>query len=112
MFNVDLWRSSDGVSAAGCCSGADRLSVMSVTEAPAEAAPATDVREAVHAVCQRARVAARVLATTPAGSKDAALLAVADALEAATDRIVEANVTDLERGRRDGLADGLLDRLR
>jgi glutamate-5-semialdehyde dehydrogenase len=85
---------------------------MSVTEVPADAAPATDVREAVHAVCRRARAAARVLATVPTGTKDAALLAVADALDDATDRIVEANAADLERGRRDGLAEGLLDRLR
>jgi glutamate-5-semialdehyde dehydrogenase len=85
---------------------------MSVTEAPAEAAPATDVREAVHGICRHARAAARVLATVPAGTKDAALLAVADALQAATERIVEANATDLARGRRDGLAEGLLDRLR
>ena len=84
---------------------------MSVTEAPAEAAPATDVREAVHAVCRRARAAARVLATVPTSTKDDALLAVADALEATADRIVGANAADLERGRRDGLAEGLLDRL-
>src|SRR3954447_15010355 len=85
---------------------------MSVTEAPAEAAPTTDVRQAVHVVCRQARVAARALATVPTGAKDAALLAVADALEAASERIVEANARALESGRGDGLAEGLLDRLR
>src|SRR5918912_767037 len=85
---------------------------MSVTEASAEAVPTTDVRDAVHAVCRRARTAARALATAPTGTKDTALRAVADALEAATDRVVAANAGDLERGRREGLAEGLLDRLR
>jgi glutamate-5-semialdehyde dehydrogenase len=88
---------------------------MSVTlPARAAAGPAADedVREAVHAVCRRAREAARALATASTGTKNTALLAVADALEAATGRIVEANADDLGRGRRDGLAEGLLDRLR
>jgi glutamate-5-semialdehyde dehydrogenase len=66
----------------------------------------------VHAVCLRARDAARELATSSGAAKTAALLAVADALEAATDRIVTANAEDLHRGRRDGLAESLLDRLR
>ena len=81
---------------------------MSVTEAPAGAG----VREAVHAVCRRARVAARALATASTGDKNAALFVVADALEGATGRIVAANAEDLDRGAREGLADGLLDRLR
>jgi glutamate-5-semialdehyde dehydrogenase len=84
---------------------------MSVT-LPAQAPAAADVREAVHETCRRAREAARALATASTGTKNAALQAVADALAAATDRIVEANAGDLERGRRDGLAEGLLDRLR
>ena len=82
---------------------------MSVT-LPAQAP--VDVRGAVHETCRRAREAARSLATASTGTKNAALLAVADALEAATERIVQANADDLERGRADGLAEGLLDRLR
>src|SRR3954451_23741352 len=90
---------------------------MSVTDAVPDRLPAQppgpdEVREAVRAVCRRARAAAVELATASSGVKSAALLAVADALEAATEPIVEANATDLERGRRDGLAEGLLDRLR
>ncbi len=85
---------------------------MTVTDAPRDATAPAGVREAVHAVCRQARTAARALATTPTGTKNTALHAVADALEAATDRIVEANAADLERGRREGLAEPLLDRLR
>jgi glutamate-5-semialdehyde dehydrogenase len=86
---------------------------MSITDAARPDAPAGDaVREAVRDVCRRAREAARELATASGATKTAALLAVADALEAATDRIVAANAEDLDRGRRDGLAESLLDRLR
>jgi glutamate-5-semialdehyde dehydrogenase len=70
------------------------------------------VREAVWEVCRRARVASRLLARLTRDRKDAALLAVAVALEGATGRIVAANEDDLERGRREGLSAGLLDRLR
>src|SRR3954470_20819731 len=86
---------------------------MSITDAVRSDAPAGDaVREAVHAVCLRAREAARELATASGAAKTAALLAVAGALEAASDRILAANAEDLDRGRRDGLAESLLDRLR
>jgi glutamate-5-semialdehyde dehydrogenase len=57
-------------------------------------------------------VAARRLATAPRATKDAALLAVADALDAATERIVAANGEDLARGAREGLPANLADRLR
>ena len=85
--------------------------VASVVDPTAGAVPSDDVRGAVLEVCRRARAAARVLATLTRDRKDAALVAVADALVAATDRIVAANAADLERGRRDGLRTGLLDRL-
>jgi glutamate-5-semialdehyde dehydrogenase len=89
---------------------------MSITDAVRPGAPSGDagdaVREAVHAVCLRAREAARELATASGATKTAALLAVADALEAQAGRIVTANAEDLDRGRRDGLAESLLDRLR
>jgi len=70
------------------------------------------VRDAVLDVCRRAREAARVLATAHRATKDEALLAVADALVTATDRIVAANAEDLARGEREGLAVPLRDRLR
>ncbi|MFN8097107.1 MAG: glutamate-5-semialdehyde dehydrogenase [Dermatophilaceae bacterium] len=59
----------------------------------------------------RARVAARELALMSRAEKDAALRALADALDAATDRIVAANATDLQRGRGSGMSESLLDRL-
>ncbi len=45
------------------------------------------------------------------GSKDAALLAIADALEAAEDTLRAANHLDMEAGRASGLEPALLDRL-
>ncbi|HKH19293.1 MAG TPA: glutamate-5-semialdehyde dehydrogenase, partial [Solirubrobacteraceae bacterium] len=44
-------------------------------------------------------------------TKDRALLAVADALEARTPEILEANARDLEAGRESGLSAALMDRL-
>lgn len=66
----------------------------------------------VLARCRAAREAARQLVTASRAAKDCALLAIADDLVAATDRIVAANAEDLARGERDGLGSGLLDRLR
>src|SRR5690606_26549743 len=43
--------------------------------------------------------------------KDAALRAIADAIEAATSQVVAANEEDLERGRASGMPQSLLDRL-
>ena len=62
-------------------------------------------------ICSAARAASRRLAMLTDGTKDAALLAIADALEARTAEILEANARDLEAGREAGLADALLDRL-
>ncbi len=91
---------------------------MSVSGTRATGAPevretASDpVREAVLEVCRRARQASRALASAPTATKDAALLAIAEALPEAADRIVAANAEDLDRGERAGLKPGLLDRLR
>ncbi len=73
--------------------------------------PSDAVREAVLDAARRARVAARVLATATRATKDAALLALADALVDATDEIVAANADDVRRGRASGTSEGLLDRL-
>ncbi|WP_147796069.1 glutamate-5-semialdehyde dehydrogenase [Cellulomonas sp. Y8] len=76
------------------------------------AAPsADDVTAQVLAVARRAKEASRALAVATRGTKDAALHALADALVAHADAIVAANAEDLERGRADGISDGLLDRL-
>jgi glutamate-5-semialdehyde dehydrogenase len=66
----------------------------------------------VTASCLAARAAARDLAVLPTAVKDAALHAIADALEARTPEILEANARDMEAGRESGLSPALLDRLR
>ena len=53
-------------------------------------------------LCASAQRASRVLAALGSGVKDAALRAMADALEASTDEIVAANAIDLEAGRETG----------
>ena len=53
----------------------------------------------------------RGLAATSSAVKDAALLAMAAALEARTPEILEANARDLEAGREGGLSSALMDRL-
>jgi glutamate-5-semialdehyde dehydrogenase len=62
--------------------------------------------------CVSARRAARTLATLDRAAKDAALHAIADALEARTREILEANGRDMEAGQESGLSAALLDRLR
>jgi glutamate-5-semialdehyde dehydrogenase len=71
-----------------------------------------DVRETVLAACRRARTASRAIGPLTRGDKDVLLQAMAEALVAATDDIVDANAVDLEQGASRGLSTGLLDRLR
>jgi glutamate-5-semialdehyde dehydrogenase len=66
-----------------------------------------DVRDAA----TRAGVAATELAPLSRAQKDAALQAMADALDDATDTVLAANQRDVSAGRAAGLADGLVDRL-
>jgi glutamate-5-semialdehyde dehydrogenase len=66
---------------------------------------------AVPEICARARDAARALATVDGGTRDAALEAIADAVEERTQEILEANGRDMEAGREAQLDAGLLDRL-
>jgi glutamate-5-semialdehyde dehydrogenase len=73
---------------------------------------ADDVSAAVFAVARRSKAAATILATTPRAAKDAALHAIADALEANADDVLRANAVDVERGRADGVTEAFLDRLR
>jgi glutamate-5-semialdehyde dehydrogenase len=82
------------------------------TTAPDPVAVADDVVGYVHGLARRAREAARVLALLSRADKDAALMAMADAVRADTDAIVAANAEDLQRGRDHGMAAAMLDRLR
>ncbi|MCD0452876.1 glutamate-5-semialdehyde dehydrogenase [Actinocorallia sp. API 0066] len=68
-------------------------------------------RDRVLEVAARGRAAAADLAPLPRGVKDAALLAVADALTARAAEILAANKIDVERAREGGTAEYMLDRL-
>jgi glutamate-5-semialdehyde dehydrogenase len=67
--------------------------------------------ESVADICATAKRASRTLATLGADVKNAALLAIADALIERTPEILEANARDLDAGRDAGLGAALLDRL-
>ncbi|PSL39680.1 glutamate-5-semialdehyde dehydrogenase [Labedella gwakjiensis] len=67
----------------------------------------TSLLERFHA----ARAASIALATTTGLERSTALLAIADAIDARTDDIVDANGLDLANGRENGLSTALLDRL-
>ncbi len=60
---------------------------------------------------REAKAAARRLSTLSTETKNAALNALAAALESHAGEILAANATDLERNRADGLSDAVLDRL-
>lgn len=60
---------------------------------------------------KRAKAAERVLQSAKSGVKTQALFALADALEANADVIIEANEKDLQNGRDNGMSTALLDRL-
>ncbi|WP_091860748.1 glutamate-5-semialdehyde dehydrogenase [Bosea robiniae] len=60
---------------------------------------------------RRARAAARKVALSPAGQRNAALLAMADALRARTSRILAANAQDLADGKAASLSASFMDRL-
>ena len=59
-----------------------------------------------------AKKASAALARANTLQKNAALLAIADALVANADAIVAANLVDLETGKNEGISEGLLDRLK
>jgi glutamate-5-semialdehyde dehydrogenase len=80
------------------------------TTAPPVAATGTGARS-VAELCLAARDASRTLAALPTGTKDAALHAIADALETRAGEILAANARDMEAGRANGLDAALLDRL-
>ena len=65
----------------------------------------------VSEVCREARLASRALASTPTAVKDAALAAIAAALEERMEEILQANALDMEAGRQAEIGEALLDRL-
>lgn len=79
-------------------------SVVKQTEIP-------DIKQYMVAVGERARAAARVMAGAPTGAKNAALMAIAEAVERSADALLQANARDLDAGRQGALDAALLDRL-
>src|SRR5688572_3808601 len=67
--------------------------------------------ETVTAICERASIASGKVATLTSATKDAALEAMADALEGAAERLQEANRLDVDAARAGGTSDTLVDRL-
>lgn len=63
-------------------------------------------------ICADAKEASRKLARLDSATRDAALEAIAAALEARVDEIVEANAADLKAGEEAQLSSALLDRLK
>jgi glutamate-5-semialdehyde dehydrogenase len=83
---------------------------MSKTNTATQAA-ASNVAQYMLSVGQRARDAAHTMAQASTVAKDAALLAIADSIEAQEKALLEANQLDLDAGRKNGLDSALLDRL-
>ncbi len=71
----------------------------------------SSVHDQMVAMGKQARIASRTMAAVGTAEKNAALLAIADAIDAARDAIANANARDLEAGRENGLDAALLDRL-
>ena len=71
----------------------------------------SDVAAYMAEVGRRARAAGRALARAETGAKNAALLAMADAIDAAAETLKAENAKDLDAGRKNGLDAAMLDRL-
>ncbi len=73
--------------------------------------PLDDVVAYMQAVGQDARIASRVAARATTADKNAALLAIAETIEARSAELAQANSEDLAAARQQSLAGALLDRL-
>lgn len=71
----------------------------------------TDIKTYMQTLGRNARQASRAVGAAGTGSKNLALQATADALQAARDTIASANQQDLNAGRDNGLDEAMLDRL-
>ncbi len=70
-----------------------------------------DVKAYMATIGQQARAASRAIGKAGTGTKNTALLAMADAIENSRDKLIAANQIDLESGKKNGLEPALLDRL-
>lgn len=71
----------------------------------------SDATAVVRGLAERAREAAADLSLLPRSVKDAALQAMADALQSRTDEILAANARDIDRARENGTSEAMIDRL-
>lgn len=71
----------------------------------------TDIKTHMQALGQRARAASPLVASADTDRKNAALLAMAEAIAARGETLAQANAMDLEAGRSKGLSGAMLDRL-
>ncbi|WP_438951270.1 glutamate-5-semialdehyde dehydrogenase [Porticoccus sp.] len=70
-----------------------------------------DLKSYMQQLGQQARTASRVIAATSTEAKNAALLAIAKALDANRSSVLKANALDIQKGRDNNLDAALLDRL-
>ncbi len=70
-----------------------------------------DIKSTMLELGRRARAAARVMARAETAAKNAALHAMADAIEKGVAGLIAANAKDLDAGRKSGLDAAMLDRL-
>lgn len=70
-----------------------------------------NVKEYMQTLGEQAREAAVVMSRADTAAKNAALLAIADAIDAAADTLKTENARDLQAGKANGLDAALLDRL-
>ncbi len=102
---------SDGSDAAGpATQGAATATATAGAAVPTRRAE-VPLAPRVRKVGEMARAASRVLAQATRSAKDAALLAMADALVDGTERILMANWQDVQRSRASGAPEGIVDRL-
>jgi glutamate-5-semialdehyde dehydrogenase len=70
-----------------------------------------DVQSYMHGIGRAARTASREMARAETRAKDAALLAIADAVEREAKRLLDANAEDVAQARAKGLEEAMIDRL-
>jgi len=71
----------------------------------------SEIASLVEEQARRAKVAARALATVGSSTKDVALSAMAEAIEARAEELLAANAEDVKAAKSRGMAGALLDRL-
>lgn len=84
---------------------------MLVSLIPTKQQHAMNIQDYMQTIGVQARAASRAMASADTNTKNKALLAIADAIEAEQANLLAANSQDLEQARNNGLAPAMLDRL-